>query len=114
MESYSPEDLNFQTYFNLTVQKALDYGVHNISQCITDVEICGEGNLDIQYIMCLAQKTTSYFWYVHLNSSMDPHLDDLIQIQEADNPPLVNSISWGSMEQLSSKCLLILSSHPHS
>jgi hypothetical protein len=61
-ESMSQSDLKlFQQTYNLTVQEAiLETGSGAITHC-TD-EICGEGDLDIQYIMGIAQKAVGIYW----------------------------------------------------
>jgi hypothetical protein len=65
-QSMSQSDLTqFQATYNLTVQAAvLETGSGAISHC-TDT-LCGEGNLDIQYIMGIAQKAVGIYWFVLL------------------------------------------------
>jgi hypothetical protein len=51
------------------VQAALDVGGHQVLTCNTNSNPlaqggCFEGNLDIQYIMGMAQVTTSTYYYV--------------------------------------------------
>lgn len=55
---FSPTDLtSFQSYYGLTVQKAIDVGGFKTSSCsLTSTgNNCDEGNLDIQYIMGISQ-----------------------------------------------------------
>jgi subtilase family serine protease len=69
---FSPSDLaDFQNDIGAPNQPALSVGGYNVSVCATDDDLgvngtadCGEGNLDIQYIMGMAQATTSTFYYV--------------------------------------------------
>lgn len=92
-ESFSQNDLNiFQQNFGLPQQKAVDYNGFNVTTCGTN---CYEGNLDIQYIMGVAQQTTSIYWYV---AGDNPFLSYITSIASLRNPPLVNSISWGGQE----------------
>jgi hypothetical protein len=96
-ESFSQNDLkDFQTNYKLTVQTAQDIGGHEISDCTT--ETCGEGNLDIQYIMGMAQRTASIYWYVPVNG--DPFITWITDVSADPYPPPANSISWGEIEQL--------------
>lgn len=97
---FSPSDLKqFQNKFNLFNQTALvKAGYATTGTCGFDN--CGEGNLDIQYIMGISQHTPSTYWYVTNTTEMDPFLLYLIQLGESSKPPLVNSISWGGIEQV--------------
>lgn len=93
-QNYSPNDLEiFQDEFNLEIQPAKTYNGHNVSYC---GQTCFEGNLDIQYIMGVAQYTTSIYWYVP--ASNNQFLVWILDVASESSPPLVNSISWGSLE----------------
>lgn len=99
-ENWSSEDLNtFQVDYNLTVASAIELGMNsqNISQCT--FEACGEGNLDIQYIMGVAQGTTSYWYYVGYAGG-DPYVAFVTDLASDPNPPYSNSMSYGSVEQV--------------
>jgi hypothetical protein len=99
-ESYSPSDLTiFQTTFGLPIQAALHPYGFNTTQCTGDTD-CYEGNLDVQYIMGVAQQTATIYWYVTNNSTTDPFVAWVTDVANSTNPPLVNSISWGSLEQV--------------
>lgn len=69
-ESFSPTDLTkFQQTYGLTTQAAIDIGGQSVATCNTNdaptaKNGCFEGNLDIQYIMGMAQVTTAYYYYV--------------------------------------------------
>ena len=55
--------------------------------------------MDIQYIMGVAQKTISIYWYEGgANSTLDPYVLWLVDVAADPNPPLTNSMSWGSNE----------------
>lgn len=96
-ERFSPSDLSaFQTIYGLPSQSAIDLKNRASANCNSNGP-CTEGNLDLQYIMGVAQGTTTVFW--HMEAS-DPFVDYITEITSSDNPPLVNSISWGSIEQV--------------
>jgi len=62
-EEYSTNDLTkFQKKYGLTVQSAQDKNGYAVADC-SDVDYCTEGNLDVQYIMGVAQETTTIYWY---------------------------------------------------
>lgn len=64
-ESFSQSDLaTFQNTYSLTKQRAIDVGGFEISSCT--VNTCGEGNLDIQYIMGVAQVTNTLHAHMFL------------------------------------------------
>ena len=54
-----------------------------------------EGNLDMQYIMGVAQNVASLYWYIGDNN---PFLAWILDVAASTSPPQVNSISWGSVE----------------
>jgi len=63
-QSYSPTDLSlFQSTYNLPQQAALHPFGFNTTQCSGSTD-CTEGNLDVQYIMGVAQQTATIYWYV--------------------------------------------------
>lgn len=70
---FSPSDLTvFQQTYGTKVQSAISIGGHSTTEsCTTE---CEEGNLDIQYIMGVAQITSSIFWWV-ANSNDDPFVE---------------------------------------
>ena len=96
-QDYSPSDLtDFQEYYNVKVQSAVDKNSPD-ETCDVNEGNCDEGNLDIQYIMGMSQNTTSWYWYI---PGADPFVDFVTEIADMQNPPTVNSISWGSTEQV--------------
>ena len=98
-EYFSQQDLAlFQKTFNLTIQKAQDHMGYNTSDCGAVAGHCFEGNLDIQYMMGIAQKTTSVYWYSSYHTS-DPFLAWITEVSNMPNPPMTNSISWSINEQ---------------
>jgi hypothetical protein len=98
-ESFSPTDnAQFQEMYDIPQQAAeAPYGF-STDDCITFD--CYEGNLDVQYIMGIAQKTATIYWYVTENSTTDPFVAWVTDISNTANPPLANSMSWGSVEQV--------------
>jgi hypothetical protein len=97
-ESFSPTDLTlFQHTYGLPIQACeAPYGF-STNDCIT--YDCGEGNLDVQYMMGIAQNTTTIYWYVTENQATDPFVEWVTDIANTPNPPQANSMSWGSIEQ---------------
>jgi tripeptidyl-peptidase-1 len=104
-EYYSPTDLQtFQRYYGLTIQSAKNIGGYYTTapnQCSISGSSpdCFEGNLDLQYIMGVAQNVATTYWYV---SGSNPFLTWVTDAADELNPPLVNSISWASIEQSNS------------
>jgi len=99
-QDYSPDDLSlFQKNFGLPVEAiAQDIGGFNLSTtCTKSPDDCGEANLDVQYLMAVAQEVPTIYYYE--DSSDDTFL--LLWIADLGSmksPPLVNSISYGSEE----------------
>eukprot|EP01034_Spumella_vulgaris_P029131 gene29131-36124_t len=102
---FSPGDLLlFQQVYGQVEQAAVDIGGHNTTEC--DDFYCVEGNMDIQYISGIAQETTSIFWYVDSSSGDDPFLLWATQMQDEEDPPRSNSISWAAVEYYEGVSLL--------
>lgn len=101
-ESFSPTDLSqFQTSIGMPLQAAqAPYGF-STTTCTNN---CYEGNLDIQYIMGIAQQTASIYWYVDPNAANNVFLEWIQQVTADPHPPLVNSISWGATEKVRNTC----------
>lgn len=99
-EYYSQDDsFQFQETQNLPSQQVIDVGGFETSSC-NNINDCNEGNLDVQYINGVAQKTGTIYWYMPGN---DPFVDWITAVADEPNPPKSNSISWGSIEQYNSK-----------
>jgi tripeptidyl-peptidase I len=94
-QNFSPRDLKqFQTTFGLVEQTAQIIGGHNSDAvCEVDASMCGESNLDLQYIMALSQHSPTTHWYTNMEFS-----SWLISVANTAKPPLVLSISWGAFE----------------
>ncbi len=106
-EYFSQSDLlEFQTQYSLTLQQAISIGGRSLgfTPCPpvpTATKSCYEGNLDIQYIMGIAQETSSIFWYVPRRSGVDAFATWLVRMANSKDPPQSNSMSWGAIEQVS-------------
>jgi subtilase family serine protease len=102
-EYYSPNDLAaFQDYYDLPDQAALHPYGYTTTNCVSND--CYEGNLDVQYMMGIAQDTATVYWYVPSDEA-NPFVLWVTDVANMTNPPLVNSISWGSNELV---CMIIL------
>lgn len=92
---YSPSDLlKFQNLFNLyTDSTVINIGNHaSDQQCTTNKGAnCIEGNLDIQYMMGIAQISPTTFWWIDPSNSFGQWLQ---QVSNMQSPPLVFSISY--------------------
>lgn len=98
-QTVSPSDLTlFQKKFGLPVQAMAHIigGHSNNHACQTNHgNDCIEANLDVQYLMAVAQSvpTTYYYW-----AGEDFLLEWILQVAEMTAPPLVFSISYGADE----------------
>ncbi len=112
-EYFSQSDLlEFQTQYSLTLQQAISIGGRSLgfTPCPpvpTATKSCYEGNLDIQYIMGIAQETSSIFWYVPRRSGVDAFATWLVKMANSKDPPQSNSMSWGAIEQVSVTGLIV-------
>lgn len=70
---------------------------------------CYEGNLDLQFLMGVSQATTTIYWY---DGSGNPFIGWITSVSNTAKPPLSNSISWGSVEQVSITTVYYLLSAP--
>lgn len=74
-------------------------GLNTESNCFRGIQYdqCVESNLDVQYIMGIAQGAETTFWNMRFDSN-DPFLDWAVAVSDTATPPLVHSISWGGYE----------------
>ncbi|KAJ1460860.1 peptidase S8/S53 domain-containing protein, partial [Pelagophyceae sp. CCMP2097] len=98
--NFSPSDLiKFQEHFGLpTGEVAVVLGGHDQSAVCDEMsgsDSCGEANLDVQYIMSIAQNVETWFWYAETNSSFT---DWAFAVASRAGAPLVHSISYGTYE----------------
>eukprot|EP01035_Chromulina_nebulosa_P020460 gene20460-26548_t len=95
---YSPSDLTqFQETYDIPVQAISEDigGYSSDSECTADANNCAEANLDVQYLIAVSQGTPTIYWY---EDATDSFLAWIQAVAASDNPPLVNSISYGSVE----------------
>jgi tripeptidyl-peptidase-1 len=95
---YSPSDLaQFQKNYNLPSDNVDNVvgGYESDSACVSNPNNCVEANLDVQYMMALSQLTPTTYWY---DGALDCFVDWILAVAADPNPPLVNSISYGSIE----------------
>jgi tripeptidyl-peptidase-1 len=97
-QQYSPSDLrNFQKKYHLRKdQIANQIGPNDPSQCPKNVTNCIEANLDVQYMMAIAQKSPTWYW--NIPAELEPFAEWIIAVNELENPPLVHSVSYGNYE----------------
>ena len=97
IQYFSPNDLaTFQSIYNLVRQPALiNDPTHSTNSCSGGN--CNEGNLDLQYLMGMAQSVPTK--YYHQPNNVGNVFVSWITTVSTQNPvPTVNSISWGSFE----------------
>ena len=73
-------------------QAAVSVGGHDTADCTT--HDCVEGNLDMQYIMAMSPVSPTTFWWTRQKFS-----GFLLQLANTPKPPLVISISYGTLEK---------------
>jgi subtilase family serine protease len=100
-QQFEQSDLKlFQQNYATVTQSALVRGITPLtSTCNTTA--CGEGSLDIQYVMGLANKAKATYWHTLGNGTgltSDPFIEFLTEVAATPNPPTALSISWGSLE----------------
>jgi tripeptidyl-peptidase-1 len=72
-------------------------GGHNSSNtCVANVNNCLEANLDVQYLLAVSGNVPTLYNYD--NTSNDFLLQWAVNLLELDDPPLVNSVSYGIYE----------------
>ena len=97
---FSPQDLStFQERNGLLPHDAAAPYGHSTTDCL--LNSCTEGNLDMQYIMGVAQQIATTYWYVQNTSTSNPFVDWVTSVANTPLPPFVNSMSWGAIEQVS-------------
>jgi len=96
-ESFLAKDLTqFQKEFNLPKDEVDQIiGKYDANVCKTKPGKCMESTLDLQYIMSVAQLAPMTYW----NDYTSQWSQWLEQVASTPNPPLVHSISWGSLEK---------------
>lgn len=91
-QSYSPSDLlSFQNLYGLSKEgKVISIGDHESdAACLDNGYDCIEGNLDIQYMMGMAENAPTTYWWTEPSNSFGGWLR---QVSDMTDPPLVFSI----------------------
>jgi tripeptidyl-peptidase-1 len=103
-QQFDNKDLNqFQKQFGLKVQDITNIVGKDVpADCFksTGADSCGEANLDVQYIMAVAQGALTTYWNIDASSN-DPFLDWVEQLSYHSTLPQVHSISYGGYEDTS-------------
>lgn len=95
---YSPSDLAiFQTNYGIPADPVdTDIGGYvSDTACVSNPNNCVEANLDVQYMIAISQVTPTTYWY---EDATDSFLAWVQAVAASENPPLVNSISYGAVE----------------
>lgn len=96
-EDYSPSDLTFfQSSFGLPLQ-AVSEDINGHNYTCYYLGDCGEGNLDIQYIMGVAQNVYTIYDYSY-DDSLDWMLSWITSVANSTDPADVYSISYSQAE----------------
>ena len=93
-QSYSPMDLlQFQRQYGVSQSGVVtNIGDHSSdATCLKDGYDCIEGNLDIQYMMGIAQNAPTLYWWIDPSYSFGGWLK---QVSNMTDPPLVFSIRY--------------------
>lgn len=97
-QSYSAGDLTaFQNAFNLPVQGIFEViGGHSYPYACpqSDINNCAEANLDVQYMMAVAQNIDTTYYY-----DDGDWISWITSVADMINPPLVFSISYSGYEE---------------
>lgn len=95
---YSPNDLlTFEAKYGIPAQNVTEDigGYVSDQQCIDSANNCAEANLDVQYLIGMAQDVPTTYWY---DGATDSFFDWITAVAASPSPPLVNSISYGAVE----------------
>eukprot|EP01087_Luapelamoeba_hula_P001899 TRINITY_DN116_c0_g1_i1.p1 TRINITY_DN116_c0_g1~~TRINITY_DN116_c0_g1_i1.p1 ORF type:complete len:570 (+),score=74.79 TRINITY_DN116_c0_g1_i1:169-1878(+) len=97
-QDFSPADLQtFQQEFGVRSNPVKTViGPNNPNTCLSNPNDCGEANLDVQYITSIAQNVDTTYWSIS-TAAQDPFLDWIVALANISSPPLVHSISYGSI-----------------
>jgi tripeptidyl-peptidase-1 len=109
-QQFDNEDLNlFQKKYGLTVKnitKIIGKDVPSACFKSTGDASCGEANLDVQYIMGVAQGSETSYWNID-PSVADPFLAWVQALANTANAPQVHSISYGGYEDNSNNDMTV-------
>jgi len=95
---YSEADLaTFEKSYGVPAETvAVDIGGYESdTECTANPNNCAEANLDVQYMIAVSQVTPTTYWY---EDATDSFLAWIKAVASTENPPLVHSMSYGSIE----------------
>mmetsp|Transcript_54946 Transcript_54946/g.111686 ORF Transcript_54946/g.111686 Transcript_54946/m.111686 type:complete len:576 (+) Transcript_54946:1-1728(+) len=98
-QAYSPNDLaTFEQQFNVPSNKVVDViGPNKDYECASNPNDCTEANLDVQYILGVAQGAALTFWSIAADDKT-PYYDWIVAVANDDDPPKVQSVSYGDVQ----------------
>ena len=98
-QSYSPNDLaTFQKQYNIPsnpMDKVI--GPNKAYACESNPNNCVEANLDVQYILGVAQGAALTFWSIASNDQT-PYYDWIVAVSKDEDAPRVQSVSYGDVQ----------------
>ena len=96
-QAFAPEDIAlFQSSFQLAsnpVTSLRNFRAHNQSYCASS-DVCGEASLDLEYMMAVAPRSPTTYWYASSFAPMSPFVDWIVNVSASARPPLVHSIRF--------------------
>jgi tripeptidyl-peptidase-1 len=111
-QTFSPSDLSiFFKRFKIPNQHiSSDIGGHMWKKAckVDNGDICGEANLDVQYLMSTCQECPTTYWFVDTDEHYcwDFMIPWAVQVANMTHPPLVHSVSYGGPEAFTSHKLV--------
>lgn len=96
---YSPNDLKtFTKNYNIPTPYSLESigGYVSDSECTKVNNACALGNLNVEYLVGIAQNIPTTYWYT--SGREDIYLEWIIEVSNSTSPPLVNAISYSGTE----------------
>jgi len=98
-QDFSPTDLaTFQKKYSIPADPVKTIiGPNKAAACNSNPNNCVEANLDVQYIMAIAEGAETTYWSIPQSAS-DIFLEWILAVSDASSPPLVHSMSYGSIE----------------
>jgi tripeptidyl-peptidase-1 len=95
---FVPLDIQeFQANFSIIANPVANVvGNNDPTQC-SNINNCAEAELDIQYLLAMAQSSQLTFWSIN-PQSQTPFLDWIMMVSAMSSPPSVHSISYGEVE----------------
>jgi subtilase family serine protease len=103
-QEFSPSDLtSFLKKYGAPSQSVKQvFGINNPNACVSNPNDCVEANLDVQVVLGVAQNIPLIYYSIPANDQ-DPFYTWMVELGQNSNPPLVNSVSYGGIENDSSQ-----------